>query len=259
MTALAQAHIEGQRRLRDLAGRGVTTIWRELPGYDEDDVDRFLARAVPFVLAAQRQSITLTEAFLARELGRRPIGLDPASIMGAPIRNGTPPEQVYRRPFVTVWAKLGNAVPWEEAVNAGLARLVSTAQTDVQLAMRQTLRDVGERDPDIYGYERVPDGAACDLCLIASTQRYHTSELMPIHNHCGCGVDIITDPAVGQTINRERYRDLKDRGAIQKITDQRRAARTNADETVTAAVAEHGELGPVLVDPSHTFTPEEAL
>ena len=241
MTALAQAHIEGQRRLRDLASRGVSTIWRELPGYDEDDVDRFLARAVPFVLASQRQSISLTEAFLARELGRRPIGLDPASILGAGIRNGTPPEQVYRRPFVTVWTALGNSRPWQDAVNEGLARLVSTAQTDVQLAMRQTLRDVGQADDLIVGYARVPDGNACDFCRLVAGQRYTTEDLMPIHNHCGCGVDVITSE------NRHEF------------TGKRANDLAVPKDAPPVEIAEHGELGPVLVNGDHTFTTEEAI
>lgn len=241
MTALANAHIEGQRRLRELAGRGISTIWRELPGYDEDDVDRFLARAVPFVLAAQRQSITLTEAFLARELGRRAIGLDPASIIGPGIRNGTPPEQVYRRPFVTVWTALGASRAWQDAVNEGLARAVSTAQTDVQLAMRQTLRDVAQADDRILGYARVPDGNACDFCRLVAGQRYTTEDLMPIHNHCGCGVDVIT------AFNRSDFTGKRDNDL-------------DLPNAVPVEIAQHGELGPVLVNGDHTFTTaEEAL
>jgi hypothetical protein len=224
VTALAQAHIEGQRRLRELAGRGVTTIWRELPGYDEDDVDRFLARAVPFVLAAQRQSITLTEAFLARELGRRAIGLDPASIIGAPLRNGAPPEQVYRRPFITVWSKLGNSVPWEEAANAGLARLVSTAETDVQLAMRQTASQVQQRDPAIKGWRRVANPGACTYCQMLDGAFLKSADAMPMHPDCGCGLEPLLQ------------------------------AEAPAGLPSGVAVHDHGELGAVVGDPTHNFT-----
>lgn len=251
-TELTRAHITAEERLRRAISQAVERVWRALPGYDERNVEDFLRLAVPVVNAGQRQSVALTEAYLARALGRRPLGVDPETVIGPAVRNGTPPEEVYRRPFVTVWTALKSGTEFAAAIDAGLERLTSTAETDVQLAMRGTLREVGQADPGIYGYERVPDGNACDLCLIASTQRYHVSDLMPIHNRCGCGVSVLTDPEVGQVINRARYTDLKQRGAIQKITNERRAAR--AKDAPTAAIAQHGELGPVLVDPSHDFT-----
>jgi hypothetical protein len=249
---LANGHIEAQRRLRVLAANGVSRIWQSLPGYDRQNIDEWLTRTLPLIAGAQRASVALTEAYLARELRRQPLGINPDDLIGAGVRNGTPPEVVYERPFVTVWTALQSGHAWADAVASGLARATSTAETDVQLAMRGTLREVGQLDDTIYGYERVPDGNACDLCLIASTQRYHVEDLMPIHNRCGCGVGVITDPEVGQIINRERYTDLKQRGAISKITDQRRRAR--AEDTATAAIAEHGELGPVLVDGAQHFT-----
>lgn len=45
----------------------------------------------------------------------------------------------------------------------------------------------------IVGYERVPDGNACDLCDLASGQRYTRGDLMPIHDGCGCGVEPLTE------------------------------------------------------------------
>lgn len=45
----------------------------------------------------------------------------------------------------------------------------------------------------IVGYERVPDGGACVLCLTAAGQRYHSDDLMPIHDKCGCGVEPLTE------------------------------------------------------------------
>lgn len=252
---LAQAHILAEEKLRRAVSGALAGIWAALPGHDERNVEEFLAAALPVVNAGQRQSVALTEAYLARAVGRRPLGIDPEDVIGPAARNGTPPEEVYRRPFVTVWTALKAGTEFAGALDSGLARLTSTAETDVQLAMRETLREVGQLDDAIYGYERIPDGAACDLCLIASTQRYHVSDLMPIHNRCGCGVGVITDPTVGQVIDRERLAELKQRGAVKKITDQRRRARTNRGrETPEAAVAQHGELGPVLVDANHDFT-----
>lgn len=227
-TQLAHAHIEAQRRLREIASTLVASVWAGLPGYDEENVDQFLKQAVPLALAAQGQSVSLTEAFLARAIRRQPLGVDRAALIGAGARAGTPPEQVYRRPFVTVWSALQAGSQWDDAVSQGLARATSTAATDVQLAMRGTLREVGEADDLILGYQRVPDGNACNFCQLAAGQRYHSSDLMPIHSHCGCGVDV--------------------------ITGTQRPNFSGKLENDQVAVAEHGELGPVLVDPAHDFT-----
>lgn len=236
-TALAEAHITAQERLRALVAGAAVSIWKDLPGYDEEHVDEWLTRVLPVIAASQRQSVALTEAFLARTLGRQPLGILADEIIGAAARAGAAPETVYRRPFVTVWTALGNGTQWDAAVNAGLARAKSTAATDVQLAMRGTLAAVGNADPAIVGYQRVPDAAACAFCRLVSGQRYRTDQLMPIHSHCGCGVDVITaENRGGFTGTREN--DLT----------------VTSSEGVTAEVRNHGELGPVLVNGDHDFT-----
>lgn len=235
MNPQVAAHIEAERRLRDQTATAIAQAWTQLPSYDDTDVPSFLARAIPVVLAAQRVSAALTNAFLGQRLGRQPLPLDLAQLVGAAVRNGAAPEDVYRRPFVTVWSSLQDGVDHADAVLAGLERATSTAMMDVQLTMRQTLVQVGELDERIVGYQRVPDGDACEFCQLVSGMRYLTSELMPIHNRCGCGVDVIT-------------------------SDQRDAFFGNRANDLDLAmpdgvgVAEHGELGPVLVNPEQHFT-----
>jgi hypothetical protein len=141
---LARAHIITQERLRALVEQGIGTAWDALPGYDEEHVEEFIQRAVPFVLAGQRQAVSLTEAFLSRAVGRQPLGVEHEALIGAAVRAGAPPEQVYRRPFVTVWTALQRGTLWPDAVNAGRARATASAVTDVQLSMRATLRAVAQ-------------------------------------------------------------------------------------------------------------------
>lgn len=257
-TPAAQAHIAAQERLRTITSQAVGGIWTGLPGYDDANVDEWLSRVVPLVLAGQRASVSLTEAFIARAIGRHPLGVDPGGLIGPALRAGADPAEVYRRPFVTVWTALKAGQDWEAAVNAGLARATSTAATDVQLAMRGTLAEVGNADPAIHGYERVPDAGACDLCLIASTQRYHSGELMPIHNHCGCGVEVLTEASTRGIINRDRYRDLKQRGVIDDMTQKRRAprARERAAANRTRAERVRSELA-AETDPARRLRLEE--
>lgn len=235
MSALVEAHIEAQRRLRERVSGTVATAWRGLPAYDEQNVAQFLGVAVPTVTAGKRASVAVTTAFLARRTGRQPAHVDVAKIIGA-VRGGVPAEEVYRRPFVTVWTALKDGTDYRDAVSSGLQRAASSAAMDVQLTMRQTLQTVGEADDLIVGYQRVPDGGACEFCQLVAGQRYTVSDLMPVHNHCGCGVDVITSDNRGDFTGKPEN-DLS-------VTH----------DGVTAAVEDHGELGPLLVNGDQHFT-----
>lgn len=222
---LVERHIAAQARIRKILEEAVALRWENLRRHDEANVQEWLSQVLPQVEAAQRQSVALMDAYLAAQMGRPALGIDPEPLMGANVRNGTSPEEVYRRPFVTFWSALGDHT-FDEALQFGLDRATSTAGMDAQLSMRGAASAIGERDTAIQGFERVPDGDACELCLIASTQRYHVEDLMPIHNNCGCSVQALDGAAAASgVINRDLYRELKARGAMDKITAQRRSGR----------------------------------
>lgn len=218
-SALTQAHIEGQARLRRIITQTVGHQWQGLGSWDEPDVPRFLELAVPVVLSGQRTSVALTEAFLARSLGRRPLGVDPRGLVGAAIRNGTPPEEVYRRPFVQLWSALGAGTQFPDALSGALARVESTAAMDVQLSMRATADAVQQADEGIVAWERVADGGACAFCQEVDGAVLKSADAMPLHNNCGCGIEPLT------------------------------SARRPSSVPPTVAVHDHGELGPVLNRP----------
>lgn len=205
----------------------VERIWRDLPGYDRPNLEEWLSRVIPVALSAQRQSVSLTEGYLARALGRRPLGLDPAGLIGSAVRNGTSSEEEWRRPFVATWTALGKGVEYEDAVAAGLSRALGTAAMDPQLSMRATFSAVQSVDPRISGYQRVADGGACAFCSEVDGAVVRSADAMPLHNNCGCGLEPI-------------------------IAAETPPAPTPPPPTV--AVSQHGELGPVLHDPAHEFT-----
>lgn len=164
-------------------------------------------------------------------------GAGATKLVGAGVRNGATPDDVYRRSFVTVWTDLSKGTPWADAVAAGLARATATAQTDVALSTRAAATEYAARDPRILGFRRVPDDGACDLCQLASEQSYGSGDLMPIHDRCGCTVEPeLDESAIGDTSRPSGELD-----------------------GIGVAIHDHGELGPVLGVAGQTFTSEADL
>lgn len=227
-TRLAENHIAAHGRLQELVSDRVGRAWDALGSYDRADVRRFLQFAVPLVLAGQRQSVALTEAYLAAFLGRAPKGIDPAKLTGAAVRNGTEPTETYTRPFVTVWTSLKAGQQYEDAVNAGLARAQSTAAMDIQLSQRETLRAVGEADRTIMGFQRVINAGACEYCQSLSGAQFLKQDPMPIHPACRCSAE---------PVEYTRGRSFKPSPKPSDVT-----------------VHDHGELGPLLGGADHDFT-----
>lgn len=229
MATAVDAQITAQARLRAITARAAVNAWDALPNHDEEGVAPFLAVVVPIILAAQRWSITLSDAYVARALRRRPLGIDPTPVI-AGLRGATTPEEVYRRPFVTTWSGLRDGKPFEEAVGAGRARVESSVELDVQMAHRAGLQAVQAADARIRGWARRADPGACEFCRLINGAKVLHADAMPLHNRCGCGLEPLT-------------------------------VLVEADPLPAGvAVHDHGEYGPTLGDPSHDhLAPAEAL
>ncbi len=223
-TRLSNAHIERQAQLRGAVTGSITRIWDDLPGYNRENVDEWLSLVLPVVLASQSVSVALTDAYVARFMGRRPLGINAQELIGAAARKGADPAEVYQRPFVTLWSKLGEGMVYEEAANAALARATGTAAMDMQLAMRGAADAIEQADDGMYGYQRVADASACEFCQAVDGAYVKSGDAMALHNNCGCGLEPLTAPHPGA-----------------------------AQLPSGVAVREHGEMGPVLTSPDHDF------
>lgn len=245
-SALVQALTLAKHTLQGFAAAAVLAAWRALSHYNRVQVDQFLAEVLPVVAAANRQSVMLTNAFLAQSLGEQPSPIDVQQIL-AGLRNGTVPEDVYTRAFVAVWTALKAGDGWDKSVKIGLDRATSAAQTDVQLAFTHTLAAVGQSNDGIVGYQRVPDATACAFCVAAAGQRYTRGDLMPLHDRCGCSVAPITR-ANRHLFTGDPANDLKPAPSEFPGADG-----------LLVGVREHGELGPLLVNAADHFTSEAEL
>ncbi len=218
---------------------------------------------MPTVLAGQRHAVSLTDAYVAMmaagQSGKpvRPLGL-PSPYR----RKDTTPQDVYARPAAQARYDISQGIDVEAAIEGGLTRALSLAMTDMQLAKTYAAQDAMSGYDGITGYERVPGGGkTCALCLVASTQRYHTGDLMPIHPGCACDVE----PLFGENprvIHPELLQDVQDtlaeRFPDDSIIMQRDITPGSAGNGRLAQnvliTHQHGELGPVLGIRGQHFT-----
>lgn len=208
LIAAQQAAVGG---IRARLGQVVEASWALTAGKVDDAAQAaFVARTVPYALAAQAQTANVTSAYLSllatEVLGEAspPVGVSAAAVSGAAVRNGATPAQVYARPTVTVRRALAAGTDWSQAVAEGLDRARVIATDDVNLAQRAaTLKVIGP-DDRVVGYRRTLTGASCGLCVMASTQRYRKGDLMPIHGNCVPEGSVVSVPASPGRMPRER-------------------------------------------------------
>lgn len=246
-------------KLRAATLQNVEATWDSLSSYYDADIARFVQAVVPQVLAGQTHIAAITGAYLNRMVaiqspGARPVIVPTKSVIGASVRGGTSPADVYKRAGVTVWTALKNGASLDDAAGQGRDRAGVMAATDFQLASTNAAQFVTSQSPEIIGYRRVLGGDdSCALCVIASTNFYHDGDLMPIHDRCSCSVE----PVMGSRSNDEPPDDPTD--AIASAADDI-AARLGSDSTDIAdlqalvIVHDHGEIGPTLAVRGQSFT-----
>lgn len=252
-----------QQQLRAGVIDTVSQLWNQLTSWRDDDADTFAKQAAAVVEGGQRAVASLTDVYLATLLGDMlgadvaPVGVDPDLVTGA-VR-GVDPERVYRRPFEQIWTDLHNGKPLTGAVEAGERRARLLGETDLQLTKTRTAREVMSSREDIVAYRRVLNGAGnCGLCVLASTQRYHKRDLLPIHPGCDCGVaPLIGREDPGQVIDQALLDEAH--AAIEERFGTFDAGGRAPDYRKVLLVREHGELGPVLTVRSHKFTGADGL
>ena len=158
---------------------------------------------------------------------------------------GVDPLKVYQRPGMTTWTALSRGKSLDQAVSAGGLRLTQLIGGDLQNAKRVQSRDTMRATGGRY-YRRILTGREnCALCVIASTQRYHVENLLPIHPGCDCNVGPLpAGMAVDQVIDEETLE------AAHKAVEARTGASDRGGRLPEykdiILTTEHGEYGPVI-------------
>lgn len=246
--------------IRKAALTGALAMWDDLVGNPSNDAyTAFVAAWGPEHPAAGMSAAQLVDAFIdafleAHGLEPAGAGVDPDAIV-ARTRAGTGVDELLERPFKTARKALSDGVAFDAAMSQGRRRLESIVATDVQQSFRLAFAERLGQEPQIRGYRRVLQGSEnCSLCIVASTQRYKSDKLMPIHPGCDCGVEplapgtrlrgAIIEDAVPRLDAAKEI--LREQGL--KYTDRSGLANLKVDIDSLDAIAEyqHGELGPIL-------------
>ena len=247
--ALTHLFTQRMRQLRRSTSGAVAVRFDRIETHNQPAMRDYTAAAATLTLAGQRRAAALTAAYLQRALGS-PIELDPDQHIGIAVRGGVTLEEVYGRAFAPVFAS--------DDIAEGRRRIVTAAQTSVQLAMRSAATAAMTDQPKVVGYRRVLNGVSCGFCAAASTRRYKRAELLPLHQRCDCTVaPIVGDDDPGAVINQELLDRLRDASDRPDYWRSRHFDVTDDGQIRLPEIAEvdHGELGPVLVHADHELTP----
>lgn len=230
LTAVYQQEL---KKTRLVVANQVRTHWNALPNYRDNQVDPFLNKVVPLVQAGQSRAVALTDAYLSKTLGSKPVGLDLAQLTGASVRNGVDPRVVYARPFTTLWTSIGT-IGFSLAAIKALDRLMSTAEMDVTMAARDASQAYAGQSSRIVGWTRVADPDCCDFCQAIDGARVASEDASPLHNNCGCTLEPIEADSLESAAGFTSFAPGSEFGDV--------------------LIQAHGELGPVITYKGYNFT-----
>ena len=260
---LADAYQVLSGQLIDLAGKKAKERFLNLGSWRDDDVPMFVDASIQEMNAIKSQAAKLATGFyyeIAKLEGEKfsAPNISSEQLSTAALRNGADVVQVYSRPFVTLRTALSQNKTMTQALEQAALRVEDIMRTEVQLARRSAGLLSRGRNSNIVGYVRVLSGAEnCALCYVASTQRYRSGDLQPIHNNCDCGeMPIYGTTDVGQVIDEERLDAVHD-SISERFGVSDRAARSIDYSKIS--IRQHGELGPVLTVSGQKFTGPDDL
>lgn len=222
-------------------------VWTAQGSYRTADVDRIVSLLVPRVQAGQLQVANLTAAYIASiDTVRTGVLVKPSPVNASEVLDGrgVPAAEVYRRPAVEVYTALAAGVSYADAVARGLTRLNSLAATDLQMSKVRQARSSYRASGKKYFRRVLNGGSNCGLCTIASTQRYRTDVLSPIHPGCDCGVDALAPHESEQHVIDQTALDAAHAQIEGTFGESFRDGRSLDYRLIE--IRQHGEIGDVL-------------
>lgn len=262
------AALARKQQIRRTAVASALQLWSQVSGIGNADVKEFVTAIGPRHRATLVTTARLIDAYVDAFLQAhgetlRGVRVDVDRLIDE-VRLGTTIDEEFERPFVAARTAIARGAPFDVAMSQAAARLGNLVGTDVQQAYRLAIGERFAQEPSIPGYRRVLVGPQnCALCITASTVRYRSDKLMPIHPGCDCSVaPLEPGMAVNQagTLVSEipRLDQVKDVLRSEGISYADRARMSNLtvdlDELDDVEEIPHGELGPILAVAKHRNT-----
>jgi hypothetical protein len=237
-------------QVRERVMKFAELVWGSMSSYRGADINRLIDAIVPRVQAGQIAVANLTSAYVAGVAGQAGIPVNASEVTGG---RGVDPDVVYRRPAVTVYSNLSEGKPFLDAVKAGGLRLAQLIGMDMQMSKVRQFQTSGQA-AGFGGFRRELTGREnCAMCVIASTQRYHIGELMPIHPGCDCGVaPLKAGEDVPQVIDESLLESTH--GHVADFTGIADRSGRAPDYRKLIVTQDHGEYGPTLAWRGDAFT-----
>jgi len=249
---LLEAQARGYTAAAAFLLRQLTALWSNFDGwYDGDLVAAQAARSATLVESAQTSVRTQTLSYMKFVYQQFddlqfPTEAELDAANDELLERAISPLEEWNRPAEQYRYARSLGAEEEEAIQIALKRVDELGDLDMQLAMRKEANRIFTATPKITGYRRVlhPELAdskqSCGLCIAASTRIYKKKKLLPIHDHCHCGVmPVVGDEDPGNVFNEE------DLAALYELAGGNTG---QALSRVRYRIDEHGELGPYLVE-----------
>lgn len=201
LVRLQEAHHRRLLAIQKVTGDLVVKAWDTFGGLDDAAMAAFSGAATVVVEAAKVNVATLAVGYMN---GNDRIEGFPARLVPVVpvIRGGVPTVEVYGRAVVTARVLIAKGRTFLDAMGAGRSRAESMARTDVVLTNRGAMAEGARSRPHVVGYRRTLTLPSCGLCATASTQRYKSADLLPIHSGCVIGSTVVAGDGLREVSRR---------------------------------------------------------
>lgn len=259
ITRILDARTAQRTQIQDRVMRAVLELVGSFDRwYSSADIRALTERITAYVEAGQVQIGNLTNSYLSQvafELTGK--GYTPAPLINpGSLRAGVTHEDVYARLAAQYRYLITLGFTDIDALAAVQTRARNLTHMDMLLSVTHQSR--GWQDYHRWRmFRRVirPEASrtgVCGLCLVASDRLYYRGDLLPIHGNCFCDVIPVTrenDP--GSILNRDTLDELYADAGFSTYADDLRKTKY--------VIAEHGELGPILVRDGDNFRDARAV
>lgn len=154
-------------------------IWDSFDNYDDSFVDELTTRSAKTMAATKAAAMRSAVGFYSILAGVRPPVIRPDELDLVPDM---------REPFISTWQALASGRTLTDAIAAGKSRVEAVVIGYAVSSARQTGDIfVAKTNIENAGWERVPDGNACDWCLSLTDITYASAAAADFgHDRCGC-------------------------------------------------------------------------